>query len=397
MTDNNQTAGPAADLTIALVATEASGDRLGGGLMQAIARRVPGARFVGVGGPDMAAHGLVSLFPIDELAIIGIVPILSRLPSIFRHIREAADAVIAAQPDVLVIIDSPEFTHRVARRVRAASPAIPIIDYVSPSVWAWRPSRARAMRAYVDHVLALLPFEPAAHAKLGGPPCDFVGHPLASEVERLRPSARDAERRAATPPLVLVLPGSRTGEIKRHLSVFGEATALLAQRCGPIEAVLPTTPHLEKRVRSATADWPVPPRVVVEAEDKWAAFRQARAALAASGTVTLELALAGVPTVVAYRVPLVEEAIARLLIKVPSIVLANLVLGENVMPELLQRQVAPEPLVAALAPLLADTPERRRQLDAFARLDQVMKIGAANPSEAAAQIVLVHAGRRRRG
>ena len=397
MTDNDQTAGPAADLTIALVATEASGDRLGGGLMQAIARRVPGARFVGVGGPDMAAHGLVSLFPIDELAIIGIVPILSRLPSIFRHIREAADAVIAAQPDVLVIIDSPEFTHRVARRVRAASPAIPIIDYVSPSVWAWRPGRARAMRAYIDHVLALLPFEPAAHAKLGGPPCDFVGHPLASEVERLRPSARDAERRAATPPLVLVLPGSRTGEIRRHLSVFGEAAALLSQRCGPIEAVLPTTPHLEKRVRAATADWPVPPRVVVEAEDKWAAFREARAALAASGTVTLELALAGVPTVVAYRVPLVEEAIARLLIKVPSIVLANLVLGENVMPELLQRQVAPEPLVAALAPLLADTPERRRQLDAFARLDHVMKIGAANPSEAAAQIVLVHAGRRRRG
>jgi lipid-A-disaccharide synthase len=397
MTDNDQTGGRAVDLTIALVATEASGDRLGGALMQAIASRVPGARFVGVGGPDMAAHGLVSLFPIDELAIIGFVAILSRLPSIFRHIREAADAVIAAQPDVLVIIDSPEFTHRVARRVRAASPDIPIIDYVSPSVWAWRPGRARAMRAYIDHVLALLPFEPAAHAKLGGPPCDFVGHPLASDVERLRPSAREAERRAASPPLVLVLPGSRTGEIRRHLSLFGEATALLTQRCGPIEAVLPTTPHLEERVRAATADWPIPPRVVVEAENKWAAFRQARAALAASGTVTLELALAGVPTVVAYRVPLIEEVVGRLLIKVPSIVLDNLVLGENVMPELLQRQVAPEPLVAALAPLLADTPERRRQLDAFARLDQVMKIGAANPSDAAAEIVLDHAGRRRRG
>ena len=397
MTDNDQTGGYAADLTIALVATEASGDWLGGALMQAIASRVPGARFVGVGGPDMAAHGLVSLFPIDELAIIGFVAILSRLPSIFRHIREAADAVIAAQPDALVIIDSPEFTHRVARRVRAASPDIPIIDYVSPSVWAWRPGRARAMRAYIDHVLALLPFEPAAHAKLGGPPCDFVGHPLASDVERLRPSAREAERRAASPPLVLVLPGSRTGEIRRHLSLFGEATALLTQRYGPIEAVLPTTPHLEERVRAATADWPIPPRVVVEAEDKWAAFRQARAALAASGTVTLELALAGVPTVVAYRVPLIEEVVGRLLIKVPSIVLANLVLGENVMPELLQRQVAPESLVAALAPLLADTPERRRQLEDFARLDQVMRIGAANPSKAAAQIVLGHAGRRRRG
>jgi lipid-A-disaccharide synthase len=159
---------------------------------------------------------------------------------------------------------------------------------------------------------------------------------------------------------------------------------------------LPTTPSLEARVRAATAGWPTKPRVVVDAVDKWAAFRQARAALAASGTVTLELALAAVPTVVAYRVPLVEEVVGRLLIKVPTIVLANLVLGENVMPELLQRQVAPEPLAAALAPLLADTPERRRQVAAFARLDDVMKLGAANPSEAAAQIVLdyIRGGRR---
>ncbi len=396
MSEIVQTPGRGAAPTIALVATEASGDRLGGALMQAIARRVPGARFTGVGGPDMAAHGLVSLFPIDDLAIIGFVAILARLPSIFRHIRAAADAVIAAQPDVLVIIDSPEFTHRVARRVRAAAPAIPIIDYVSPSVWAWRPSRARAMRGYIDHVLALLPFEPEALARLGGPPCDFVGHPLASEVDRLRSDGGDAARRAADPPLVLVLPGSRSGEIKRHLSVFGEAMTILAERCGPIEAVLPTTPSLEARVRAATADWPVKPRVVVDAVDKWAAFRQARAALAASGTVTLELALAAVPTVVAYRVPLVEEVVGRLLIKVPTIVLANLVLGENVMPELLQRQVAPEPLAAALAPLLADSPERRRQVAAFARLDDVMKIGAANPSEAAAQIVLDYGCGRRR-
>ncbi len=396
MTDNEPTEGGAADLTIALVATEASGDRLGGALMQAIKARAPGARFVGVGGSDMAAHGLRSLFPIGELAIIGVVAILSRLPSIYSHIRAAADAVIASRPDVLVIIDSPEFTHRVARRVRAAAPDIPIVDYVSPSVWAWRPWRARAMRAYVDRVLALLPFEPAAHARLGGPACTFVGHPLANDVERLRPSAGDAERRAANPPLVLVLPGSRGGEVKRHLAVFGEAIALLAKRRGPIEAVLPTTPHLAERVRAATETWPVKPRVVVGAEEKWAAFRRARAALAASGTVTLELALAGVPTVVAYKIPLIEEAIARLLIKVPTIVLANLVLDENVMPELLQRQVAPEPLVAALAPLLADTPERRRQLDAFARLDQIMAIGAANPSETAADIVLDLARSRRR-
>ncbi|MFO1099626.1 MAG: lipid-A-disaccharide synthase [Xanthobacteraceae bacterium] len=396
MSEIVQTPGRGAAPTIALVATEASGDRLGGALMQAIARRVPGVRFTGVGGPDMAAQGLVSLFPIDDLAIIGFVAILARLPSIFRHIRAAADAVIAAQPDVLVIIDSPEFTHRVARRVRAAAPAIPIIDYVSPSVWAWRPGRARAMRGYIDHVLALLPFEPEALSRLGGPPCDFVGHPLASEVDRLRPDGGDAARRAADPPLVLVLPGSRSGEIKRHLSVFGEAMTVLAERCGPIDAVLPTMPPLEARVRAATTNWPVKPRVVVETADKWAAFRQARAALAASGTVTLELALAAVPTVVAYRVPLVEEVVGRLLIKVPTIVLANLVLGENVMPELLQRQVAPEPLAAALAPLLADTPERRRQVEAFARLDDVMRIGTANPSEAAAQIALDYGRGRRR-
>jgi lipid-A-disaccharide synthase len=267
---------------------------------------------------------------------------------------------------------------------------------VSPSVWAWRPGRARAMRAYVDHVLALLPFEPAALSRLGGPACSFVGHPLACVVMRLRPSPREDKRRAADPPLVLVLPGSRAGEIRRHLRAFGGAIALLAERCGPIEAVLPTVPHLVARVREATAAWPIRPRIVVEADEKWGAFRQARAALAASGTVTLELALAGVPTVVAYRVSLVEEVIARMLINVPSIVLANLVLGENVMPELLQRQVAPEPLAAALAPLLADTPERRRQIDAFAHLDQVMAIGAARPSDAAAEIVLDFASRRGR-
>jgi lipid-A-disaccharide synthase len=382
--------------TIAVIAAEPSGDRLGGALMQAITVRAPQARFVGVGGPDMAAQGLKSLFAIDELSIIGFVAILSRLPAILRHIREAADAVIAARPDALVIIDSPEFTHRVARRVRAALPGLPIIDYVCPSVWAWRPWRAPAMRAYVDHVLALLPFEPDAMARLGGPATTYVGHPLAGEVGRLRPNAGEAERRGADPPLVLVLPGSRGGEIKRHLGIFGEATARLAASVGPVEPVLPTPPHFAARVSEAVQAWPLRPRIVASEAEKWSAFRQARAALAASGTVTLELALAGVPTVVAYKIPVIEEAIARLLIKVPTIVLANLVLGENVMPELLQRQVTPEALAAALAPLLADAPERRRQLDAFARLDQVMGIGAARPSDTAADILLKLAASRLR-
>jgi lipid-A-disaccharide synthase len=376
------------DLTIAVIAGEPSGDRLGGALMQAIKARVPNVRFVGVGGSEMAAQGLQTVFPIDELAIIGLVAILQRLPAIFAHIRAAADAVIAARPDALVIIDSPEFTHRVARRVRKALPGLPIVDYVCPSVWAWRPWRARAMRAYVDHVLALLPFEPDAMARLGGPPTTFVGHPLAAEVARLRPDAADAARRAADPPLVLVLPGSRGGEIRRHLSIFGEATARLAAMAGAIEPVLPTPPHLAARVQEAVAAWPVRPRIVATEEEKWAAFRQARAALAASGTVTLELALAGVPTVVAYKVSLIEEAIAHLLIKVPTIVLANLVLGENVMPELVQRQATPEKLAAVLAPLVTNTPDRLRQLVAFARLDEVMAIGQARPSETAADVVI---------
>ncbi|MFL9824884.1 lipid-A-disaccharide synthase [Rhodoplanes sp. SY1] len=379
--------------TIAVVATEASGDRLGAGLLQALRARVPGARFVGLGGPEMAGQGLKSLFPIDELAIIGITAILSRLPELLGRIRAAAEAIVAEAPDVLVIIDSPEFTHRVARRVRKAMPGLPVVDYVSPSVWAWRPGRARAMTAYVDHVLALLPFEPAAHQRLGGPACTYVGHPLAAETALLRPGPAEAERRAKKPPVVLVLPGSRRGELARHTAVFGEALAELVERAGLVEAVLPTPAHHLARVREATAGWAVQPRIVATPEEKWAAFRQARAALAASGTVTLELAVAGVPTVVAYKLSVIEEMIGRLMIKVPSIVLANLVIGDNVMPELIQRAATPDALAAALAPLLGDTPERRRQTEAFARLDAIMEIGTAQPSERAADVVLAEMGR----
>lgn len=371
-----------------LIATEESGDRLGAALMAALAERTAGAaRFSGVGGGGMAEHGLSSLFPIDDLAIMGFTAIPARLPLILRRIRETAAAVLRQRPDILVIIDSPDFTHRVARRVRAALPDLPIIDYVSPSVWAWRPGRARAMRRYVDHVLALLPFEPAAHVRLGGPPCTYVGHPLCEQATLLRPAPQEQARREADPPLVLVLPGSRSGEIGRHLDLFGQTLARLAPQ-ERFEAVLPAVPHLHDRIASATAAWPVKPRIVVEAAEKWAAFRSARAALAASGTVTLELAVAGVPTVVTYRVPVIEEAIVRALAHGTTIVLANLVLGENIMPELLQRDATPERLAAAMAPLLRDGPERARQVDAFTRLDRIMDIGTARPSLRASDIIL---------
>ena len=242
-------------LSIYFVAAEESGDALGAALARALMASGGALNLAGVGGRAMAAAGIASPFPIDDLAIIGVSAIPRRLPMILRRIRETADAIIAARPDAVVIIDSPDFTHRVARRVRARAPSIPIIDYVSPSVWAWRPGRARAMREYVDCVLAILPFEPAAHLRLGGPPCAYVGHPLTERLSELRPGADEAMRRQSAPPLVLVLPGSRTSEVRRLLSVFGDALARVGSRIGPMELVLPTLPHLAAEARADVAGW----------------------------------------------------------------------------------------------------------------------------------------------
>jgi lipid-A-disaccharide synthase len=392
--------------TIFLVAVEESGDRLGAGLMRSLARMCGGdVRFAGVGGNAMAGEGLASLFPIGDLAIFGVTQIPRRVPLILRRLRETAAAVTDARPDALVIIDNPDFTHRVARRVRRALPALPIVDYVSPTVWAWRPGRARVMRAYVDHVLALLPFEPETHARLGGPPCSYVGHPLIDEAATLRPDPEDARRRAGEPPVVLMLPGSRSAEIGRLTATFMAALDLAAARHGPIEVVLPTVPHLLDRVRAATAGWPLRPRIVTDAAAKLSAFRTARAALAASGTVTLELAIAGVPAVVAYKVHWIEALIARAILNVRSIALANLVLDADVMPEFVGRHgqpgdvaaPTPERLADALLPLLSDTSARRAQIEAFRRLDAVMGIGGTSPSTRAAEIVLDLARRGRPG
>jgi len=374
---------------IFLVAGEESGDRLGAALIAALRQRTQGqVQFSSVGGAHMVAEGVPSLFPLGELALMGFNEIPARLPKIFQRIRETADAIVSAKPDVLVIIDSPEFTHRVARRVRARAPEIPIVDYVCPSVWAWRPSRARAMRAYVDHVLALLPFEPKVIGELGGPPCSYVGHPLTERLDELRPKDLDKCLRLADPPLLLVLPGSRTGEVRRMAPVFGVTIARVGEQFGAVEVVVPTVPRLADTVRAAIASWRVPARVISNTDEKHEAFRVARAALTKSGTSTLELAISGVPMVAAYRVSLVEELAARLLLNVPSVILANLVLGENVVPEFLQRDCTPGRLAKALMPLLSDTPERRRQIDAFARLDVVLETGKASPSDRAAAIVV---------
>jgi lipid-A-disaccharide synthase len=236
--------------------------------------------------------------------------------------------------------------------------------------------------------LALLPFEPRAHADLGGPACTYVGHPLGTRSAEWRPNAAEALRRESDPPVVLLLPGSRRSEVGHLLSRFGAAIDLVHAQVGPLELVLPTVPHLENVIRAITSRWRIPPRVVVDPAEKREAFRAARAAVAASGTVTLELALAQVPTVAAYRVRAVEAMIARRMIRVPSVILANLILGENCIPELLQEECTPDRLANALIPLLRDTPERRNQLASFARLDAVMQIGALDPDSRAADIVI---------
>ncbi|MCC8956141.1 lipid-A-disaccharide synthase [Bradyrhizobium sp. Pear77] len=388
-----QARSPSSGRKIFLIATEESGDRLGAALMKVLRQRLGDAvEFSGVGGRAMTSEGIDPLFPIEELSIIGFAAVVKQLPKILRLIRRTADAVLADAPDLLVIIDSPDFTHRVARRVRARNPNIAIVDYVSPSVWAWRPGRARAMRGYVDHVLALLPFEPEEYRKLQGPPCSYVGHPLTEQLTSLRPNEEEQKRRDAQPPVLLVLPGSRRSEIRHHLALFGAALGQLNKQT-PFELVLPTMPHLEAMVREGVASWPVAPRLAVGEIEKRAAFRVARAALAKSGTVTLELALSGIPMVTAYRVGAAEAFILRRAIRVSSVILANLVIGSDIIPEFLQEDCTPDKLAQALGDVLADSPDRLRQLVAFATMDGKMSTGDQPPSVRAADIVLAEMDR----
>jgi lipid-A-disaccharide synthase len=374
---------------IFLIATEESGDRLGASLMKVLRQRLGGAvHFEGVGGQAMAREGLTSLFPIEELSIMGFAAVVKQLPAILRHIRESANAVIRAAPDILVIIDSPDFTHRVARRVRARDPSIPIVDYVSPSVWAWRSGRGGARRAHIDHVPAPLLLPPEAYRRLHGPPCSYVGHPLTEQIDVLRPSPEEQRRRDQQPPVLLVLPGSRRSEVRHHMAAFGKTLDLLHAEGVTFELILPTMPHLRDAVSEGLKSWPVQPRIAIGEQEKTAAFRIARAALAKSGTVTLELAVAGVPMVTAYRASAVEAWIARRTVNVKSVILANLVVGENVVPEFLQEDCTPEKLVPALRDVLTDSPLRRRQIEAFAKIDAIMSTGKEPPSVRAADIVL---------
>lgn len=382
------------EIDVFLVACESSADALGAGLMRALGSMRPGAAFRGVGGSHMAVAGMASLYPIEDLATIGGSAVIARLPTFVRRLRETVDAIAVAPPDVLVLIDAPDFTHRIASRVRRRLPNLPIVKYVSPSVWAWRPGRARAMHRSIDLVLALLPFEPEVHRQLGGPPCIYVGHSLLEHLADLRPSPDEVRLRAGNPPVVLALPGSRPSEIRRLAGIFGKTLGIVAAQSGALDVVLPTLPHLAPEIAELTSQWPTRPRIVTDPVGKYAAFRRARAALAASGTVTLELALAGVPSVAAYRIPLFEglifQALARVhpVIKAHSVILANLVLGEYAIPEFLQSRCTADNLAPALAGILGDTPARRRQIEAFRRLEGILGADGTAPSARAAAAVL---------
>ncbi len=236
------------------------------------------------------------------------------------------------------------------------------------------------MRRYIDHVLGLLPFEPEAYRRLHGPPCSYVGHPLIEQIGVLRPGSEEQKRRDQAPPILLVLPGSRRSEVRHHLPIFGKTLGRLSKPDTPLELILPTMPHLREAVAEGIKNWPVQPRVIVGEEEKRAAFRIAHAALVKSGTVTLELAVAGVPMVAAYRGGNIEAWVLRRVVRVSSVILANLVIGENVVPEFLQNDCTPDRLVPALREILTDSPLRRRQIEAFGKLDAIMSTGD-QPSE----------------
>lgn len=373
-----------------LIAGEPSGDRLGAALIAGLRELDPALEVRGIGGEGMAAQGLESLFPMSELSLMGIWEILPKYRALKRRIAQTAQAVIKAAPDVLITIDSPDFGLRVARIVRAAAPGIRTVHYVAPSVWAWRPGRARKMAQVIDHVLAILPFEPPL-MQAAGMSCDFVGHPVVSE--RLASAAdasafRAAHGIAADAPLVLCLPGSRRGEVARLGPRFDEALMRLRDRLPEMRVVLPTVPGVADMVDAMVRRWPTAPVVVQGESDKRAAFAAADLALAASGTVSLELAANGVPMVIGYDMAPVSRALIGLLLKTDTVTLVNLVSETRAVPEFLGRHCQPGPMASALLRLLDDPEARAEQLAAMDLTMQRLGRGGEPPGLRAARSVI---------
>lgn len=378
-------------LRIAIVAGEESGDLLGADLVAAL-KRLTGREVLltGVGGRHLQAMGLDPLFDGSQIALMGISAVVKDLPRLIRRIGETARAVREARPDCLITIDSPDFSLRVARKVRAADSTIPIIHYVCPSVWAWRPGRAPAMRPYVDRVLCVLPFEPDTLARLGGPAGTYVGHRLSAHAGVATAVAAQAARPATgdgTVKKLVVLPGSRRSEVARLMEPFGEVVRILIERGNRLDIAIPTVPHVASAVAAACANWQVKPAIIHDEQEKWTAFGEADAALAASGTVLLELALSGVPLVSCYRTDRLIGPILHRFITTWSGALPNLIADWPVVPEYYDEMIRPAYLARKLERLMRDTPMRRSQLVGFAEMTQRMATPRP-PGELAAQAVL---------
>jgi lipid-A-disaccharide synthase len=371
-----------------VIAGEASGDALGAALLAWLKSLRPDLQVRGIGGPLMQAEGLHSLFPMEELSVMGLAEVLPKYAHLKRRIREAAADVLAAAPDALITIDSPDFVLRVARIVRAARPDLRTIHYVAPSVWAWRPGRAAKMAHVIDHVLALLPFEPP-YMTAAGMTCDFVGHPVVSAP---RASAAEAQAFRADlgggGPLVLALPGSRRGEVARLAPVIGGVLDRVRAVHPQVQVVLPTLRSVAAMVEGLTADWPVRPRIIEAPEAKRAAFAAADVAIAASGTVSLELAANAVPMVIAYDMHPVTMWLMQRMARVDTVTLVNLVSDTRVVPEFLGGRCTPDLIAPALLGLIGPGPARDAQRAAMRLTMKRLGQGGDPPGLRAARSVL---------
>ncbi|MEO3430069.1 lipid-A-disaccharide synthase [Pelagibius sp. CAU 1746] len=365
---------------IFLIAGEPSGDLLGARLMAALREETDGrVRFAGIGGEAMTAAGLESRFPIHELAVMGLIEVLPHLFTILKRMRQTVAAVKQLRPDAVVTIDSPSFTLEIAERLKGQG--IPLIHYVAPQVWAWKAWRAKSVSRYLDHLLALLPFEPPYFEK-HGLPTHFVGHPVVESHagSRYRDTARGL--------CLAVLPGSRRGEVSKLLPVFAEVVRALAAGHPDLRVVIPTVETVADMVQAQVQDWPVEVAVVRGAEAKAKAFDEATAALAASGTVALELGVAGVPTVVAYRFAGVVGLLPPSLLRVPFVSLVNLIAGREVQPEFLQRRCRAAEILPAVERLLTDPAARAAQRDGCSGVVEALTPPEGRPSRAAARRIL---------
>jgi len=363
-------------LKIAVIAGEESGDLLAADVLSAYAGKIGrDIELIGVGGAHLQKLGLKSFFDREDIALMGIAEVLKKLPRLFIHIRRLSAYLAKERPDFLLIVDCPDFTHRVARRLRKLAPGIPIVQYVAPSVWAWRPQRAKAMRAYIDLLLVILPFEPKILTELNGPKSVYVGHRLLSypPVQKAYEAQLKRWQKAEeTKKLLVILPGSRNSEIKYLMPVFGQAAAQVKKDNPDLEIILPTLPHLAEKISKLAEDWVSKPNIVTSEEGKWAAFERADAALAASGTVSLELALCSVPTVLSYKADWFATKFILPRITVWSAALPNIITDEPVIPEYFNEFVRAPMLAHQINSLLHTGIRRTAQLEGFKKLRAVM-------------------------